>query len=99
MKKTIELKVTAHDLRSIFGNIVDYVITEVAGILPGWTHYDVISYNRDAWGCQTWEIDLEDREDEDNPVTIANVHIKFGGMDDDTQDDEVVADATIEINN
>lgn len=96
MTKTIEMKVTAHDLRSTFGNIVDYVIVEAASLLPGWTHYDVISYNRDTFGCRTWEIDLEDREDEDNPVAIANVHIQYYGMTDDTPDDEVVADARVD---
>ena len=97
MTKTIEMQVTAHDLRSTFGDIVDYVVTELSERVKGWTEYEAIGYNRDIFGYRTWEIELENREDEDNPITIANVHIQYYGMTDDTPDDEVVADATIVI--
>ena len=97
MTKTIELKVTARDLRTTFEDVVDYVIVEAAGLVEGWTEYEAIGYNRDIFGYRTWEIELENREDEDNPITIANIHIQYYGMDDDTEDDEVVADVSIDV--
>ena len=88
--KTIEVTVTAHDMRSTFGNIVDYVVTEAASLIEGWTYYDVISYNQDIFGYRTWEIVLE-REDGDK---IANVYIQYFGHDE-MPDDEIIAKAII----
>ena len=97
MTKTLEMKVTAHDLRSTFGNIVDYVVEELYERIKGWTEYDTIGHNRDIFGYRTWEIALENREDEDNPVTIANVYIQYYGMHDETPDEEVVAEVSVDI--
>lgn len=97
MTKTIEFKVTAHDLRSTFGNIIDYVVTEAASLVEGWTAYEAIGYNRDIFGYRTWEITLENREDEDNPATIADVYIQYHGILDETPDNEVVAEVSITV--
>lgn len=97
MTKTIEMKVTAHDLRSTFGNVVDYVITEAANVVEGWTHYDVRSHNRNIGGVEVWEIDLQNQELVGDAECVADVYIQFYGMDDDTEDDVVVADATIDV--
>ena len=96
MTKTIKMQVTAHDLRSTFGNIVDYVVVEAASLVEGWTHYDVRSRNYFG-GVEVWEIDLEHRELAGETECIADVYIRFYGMDDDTEDDEVVADVSIDV--
>ncbi|OAO82607.1 hypothetical protein [Anoxybacillus flavithermus] len=97
MTKTIEMKVTAHDLRSTFGDVVDYVVTETASLVEGWTHYDVIAHYRNIDGVEVWELDLEHRELAGETECVADVYIQFYGMDDDTPDNAIVADATIEI--
>ena len=97
MMRTVEMQVTAHDLRSTFGDVVDYVVTEAASLVEGWTHYDVIAHDRNIGGVEVWELDLEHRELAGETEYIADVYIQFYGMDDDTEDDVVVADATIDV--
>ena len=94
--KTIETKVTAHDLRSTFGNVVDYVLEEAASLVEGWTHYDVRSRNYFG-GVEVWEIDLEHRELVGGTECVADVYIQFFGMTDETPDEEVVAEVIIEV--
>ncbi|OOE05015.1 hypothetical protein BO219_06415 [Anoxybacillus kestanbolensis] len=95
--KTIEMQVTAHDLRSTFGDVVDYVVTEAASLVEGWTHYDVIAHDRNIGGVEVWELDLEHRELAGETECVADVYIRFYGMSDDTPDDAIVADAIIEV--
>ena len=95
--KTIEVKVKAGDIRYTFGNIVDYVMVEAASAVEGWTHYDVRSHNRNIGGVEVWEIDLQNQELVGDAECVADVYIQFYGMDDDTEDDVVVADATIDV--
>lgn len=96
MTKTIEMQVTAHDLRSTFGDVVDYVVTETASLVEGWTHYDVIAHGN-INGVEVWELELERRKLAGETECVADVYIQFYGMDDDTEDDVVVADATIDV--
>lgn len=94
--KTLEMKVTAHDLRSTFGNVVDYVLEEATSLVAGWTHDDVRSHNY-IGGVEVWEIDLKNRDEDEEVEIIADVYIQFYGMDNDTPDEKVVAEVSIDV--
>jgi hypothetical protein len=93
----MEIKVKAGDIRYTFGNIVDYVMVEAASAVEGWTHYDVRSHNRNIGGVEVWEIDLQNQELVGDTECVADVYIRFYGMDDNTPDDAVVAGANIDV--
>lgn len=93
----VEVKVKAGDIRYTFGNIVDAVAEKAFDMVEGWTHYDVRRHERDMGGVQVWKIDLQNQELVGDAETVADVYIRFYGMDDDTPDDAVVADVIIDV--
>lgn len=86
----MEMKVTAGDLRSTFGNVVDYVMTELSSMVEGWEIYDTVSRNY-VNGVVFWEFHLQNGDN-----VIATVFIKEYPFDDDTDDEAIIAEVEVE---
>ena len=86
----MKIKVTAGDLRSTFGNVVDYVMTELSSMVEGWETYDIVSRNY-VNGVVFWEFHLQR-----GVGIVATVFIKEYQFDDDTDDEAIVAEAEAE---